>query len=62
MSIEDFNKALGEFEKGYYAREEGELFLVYKDTSPVDEFVGSCYADDVEEYGIEDTLREFGIY
>ena len=35
---------------------------MYKDASPVDEFVGSCYADDVEEYGIEDTLREFGIY
>ena len=62
MSIEDFNRALKDFDESLYAREEGELFLVYKDASPVDEFVGSCYADDVEEYGVEDTLREFGIY
>lgn len=62
MSIEDFNKALGELEKGYYAREEGELFLVYKDASPVDEFVGSAYADVVEEYGVKDTFMELGIY
>ena len=61
MSIEDFNKALGELERGYYAREEGELFLVYKDASPVDEFVGSCHADVVEEYGVKDTFMELGI-
>ena len=62
MSIEEMNRALKDFDESLYAREEGELFLVYRDVSPVDEFVGSCYADDVEEYGVEDTLREFGIY
>ena len=62
MSIEEMNRALKDFDESLYAREEGEFFLVYKDASPVDDFIGSAYADDVADYGVEDTLREFGIY
>ena len=62
MSIEEMNRALKDFDESLYAREEGELFLVYKNGLPIDEFVGSVFADDVADYGVESTLREFGIY
>lgn len=62
MSIDEFNKAIKYFDEDLYAREEGELFLVYKDASPLDEFIGSCYAEDVEEYGIKNIMTDFGIY